>query len=74
MLLSSSISAAFAIAEVGKKGNMEAGWLPICGEVAKFCGHVTGALVSGLIAAILYFFILLYSIHSVVTHFSTVKP
>ncbi|RYR65643.1 hypothetical protein Ahy_A03g011571 [Arachis hypogaea] len=41
MLLSSSISAAVAIAHVGKKGNNHAGWLPICGQVPKFCDHVT---------------------------------
>ncbi|OMO76426.1 hypothetical protein CCACVL1_15666 [Corchorus capsularis] len=46
MLLTSSISAALAIAQVGKKGNTHAGWLPVCDQVPKFCDHVTGALVS----------------------------
>ncbi|KAL1365147.1 hypothetical protein HN51_013235 [Arachis hypogaea] len=63
MLLSSSISAAVAIAHVGKKGNNHAGWLPICGQVPKFCDHVSGALVAGFIAAILYLLIVLSSMH-----------
>ncbi|KAE8656397.1 CASP-like protein 1C3 [Hibiscus syriacus] len=37
MLLTSSISAASAVAEIGKKGNSHAGWLPICDQVPKFC-------------------------------------
>ncbi|KAK9131774.1 hypothetical protein Scep_011302 [Stephania cephalantha] len=32
MLLISGISAASAVAYVGKKGNSSAGWLPICGQ------------------------------------------
>ncbi|MED6132021.1 hypothetical protein PIB30_015385 [Stylosanthes scabra] len=68
MLLTSSISAAAAIAHVGKKGNSHAGWLPICGQVPKFCDHVSGALVAGFIAPILYLFIVLSSMHSVITH------
>ena len=64
LLLTSSISAAMAIADVGKKGNSHAGWLPICGQVPKFCDHVTGALVAGFSAAVLYFLLLLYSMHT----------
>lgn len=63
LLLTSSISAALAIAEVGKKGNSHAGWLPVCGQVHKFCDHVKGALISGFSAAVLYLVLLLYSIH-----------
>ncbi|XP_034916625.1 CASP-like protein 1C3 isoform X2 [Populus alba] len=47
MLLISSISAALAVAQVGKKGNSSAGWLPVCGQVTKYCNQVTGALVAG---------------------------
>ncbi|KAL9329344.1 hypothetical protein ACSQ67_004347 [Phaseolus vulgaris] len=65
MLLSSSVSAAVAIAHVGKKGNTHAGWLPICGQVPKFCDHVTGALVAGFAAAIIYFLLIFSSIYSV---------
>ncbi|KAF3451171.1 hypothetical protein FNV43_RR07578 [Rhamnella rubrinervis] len=61
VLLSSSISAALAIAHVGKKGNSHSGWLPICGQVPKFCDHVTGALIAGFIAAILYLVLLVYT-------------
>ncbi|MED6195763.1 hypothetical protein PIB30_041006 [Stylosanthes scabra] len=68
MLLTSSISAAVAIAHVGKKGNSHAGWLPICGQVPKFCDHVSGALIAGSIAPILYLLIVLSSMHSVITH------
>ncbi|KAL3576986.1 hypothetical protein D5086_022269 [Populus alba] len=47
VLLTSSISAALAIAQVGKKGNTHAGWLPICGQVPDFCDNVTVALIAG---------------------------
>ena len=63
-LLSSSVSAAMAIAHVGKKGNSQAGWLPICGQVRKFCNQVTGALIAGFIAAIIYLVLLLYTLHT----------
>ncbi|QCD84352.1 CASP-like protein 1C3 [Vigna unguiculata] len=65
MLLSSSVSAALAIAHVGKKGNTHAGWLPICGQVPKFCDHVTGALVAAFAAAIIYFLLIFSSLYSV---------
>nr|POF10431.1 casp-like protein 1c1 [Quercus suber] len=64
-LLTSSISAALAIAQVGQHGNSYAGWLPICGQVPNYCGHVKGALIAGFIGVILYALLLLYSIHTV---------
>ncbi|KAK2968486.1 hypothetical protein RJ640_030097 [Escallonia rubra] len=63
-LLISSLSAALGVSQVAKKGNAHAGWLPICGQVPKFCDHIAGALVSGFIAAIFYFLLLLYSLHN----------
>ncbi|PRQ28929.1 putative casparian strip membrane protein [Rosa chinensis] len=65
VLLASSVSSALAIAYVGKKGNTHAGWLPICGQVPKFCKHVTAALVAGFIAAILYFLLVIYTLYTV---------
>ncbi|EXC25512.1 hypothetical protein L484_009820 [Morus notabilis] len=65
MLLNSSISAALAIAYVGKKGNTYAGWLPICGQVPRYCGQVKGALIAGFIALIIYMALLLHAIHTV---------
>ncbi|XP_043689725.1 CASP-like protein 1C1 [Telopea speciosissima] len=65
MLLTSSISAALAIAYVGKKGNSHAGWLPICGQVSQYCDRVTGALIAGFIGTIIYLLLLLHSIHTV---------
>lgn len=65
MLLTSSISAALAIAQVGKKGNANAGWLPICGQVPKYCHQVTGALAAGFIGVVIHMLLLLYSIHTV---------
>lgn len=65
MLLISSESASVAIAYVGKKGNVYAGWLPICGQVRDYCDHVAGALVAGLGAVIIYVILLMYSIHTV---------
>ncbi|GMI95987.1 CASP-like protein 1C2 [Hibiscus trionum] len=64
MLLTSSISAALAIAYVGKEGNPNAGWLPICDQVRKYCNQVTGALIVGFISLILYLLLFLYSIHT----------
>ncbi|KAE9452582.1 hypothetical protein C3L33_15519, partial [Rhododendron williamsianum] len=65
-LLDSSISAALAIGYVGKKGNTQAGWLPICGQVPKFCDHANAALICGFVATIVYFLLVLYSLHSAV--------
>ncbi|KAG7962298.1 hypothetical protein I3843_09G059800 [Carya illinoinensis] len=61
VILDVNFSAALAIAHVGKKGNSHAGWLPICGQVPKFCDHATGALISGCIAVIIYLVLLLYT-------------
>lgn len=65
LLLDSSISACLAIAQVGKKGNTHAGWLPICGQVPKFCDRISGSLIAGFAASILYFLLLLFSFHNV---------
>ncbi|KAK6124343.1 hypothetical protein DH2020_017437 [Rehmannia glutinosa] len=70
LLLDSSISACVAIGDVGKNGNSHAGWLPICGQVPKFCDHVRGALIAGFVAAVAYFIILLYSLHNVMNLFA----
>ncbi|KAL2344040.1 hypothetical protein Fmac_005325 [Flemingia macrophylla] len=64
MLLSSSVSAAVAIAHVGKKGNTHAGWLPICGQVPKFCDHVSGALIAASAATIIYFLLIFSTLYS----------
>ncbi|GMI91536.1 CASP-like protein 1C2 [Hibiscus trionum] len=74
MLLTSSISAALAVAEIGKKGNSHAGWLPICDQVPKFCDHATGALIAGFAAAIFYLVLNLYSLHLVLAPLFPVKP
>ncbi|KAL8468023.1 hypothetical protein ACS0TY_031320 [Phlomoides rotata] len=70
LVLDSSISSCLAIGLVGKNGNSHAGWLPICGEVPKFCDHVTLALIAGVVAAIAYFLILLCSLHSLINLFT----
>ncbi|XP_051128902.1 CASP-like protein 1C2 [Andrographis paniculata] len=70
LLLDSSISACLAIGQVGKNGNSHAGWLPICDQVPKFCDHVGGALIATFVATIVYFLILLYSLHNVKNLFS----
>lgn len=69
-LLESSISACLAIGLVGKHGNSHAGWLPICGQVPKFCDHVTLAIIAGFVAVITYFLILVCSIHNLINLFS----
>ncbi|KAJ4729815.1 CASP-like protein [Melia azedarach] len=65
MLITSSISAALAVAQVGKGGNSSAGWLPVCRQVPKYCDRVTGALAAGFIGVLIYLLLLLYSIHTV---------
>ncbi|GMI82359.1 CASP-like protein 1C2 [Hibiscus trionum] len=74
MLLTSSISTALAEAVIGKRGNSHAGWLPICGQVPKFCDHVTGSLIAGFAAAILYLVLNLYSLYVVLAPLFPVKP
>lgn len=64
MLLSTSISAALAIAHVGKKGNYHAGWLPICGQFHKYCDQVTAGLAAGFVGIVLYLLLVLYSFYS----------
>ncbi|CAI0553933.1 unnamed protein product [Linum tenue] len=63
MLLVSSISAALAIAQVGKKGNSHAGWLPVCNQIPKYCSQTTAALVAGFVGLVVYFLLVCYSIH-----------
>nr|GMD60601.1 uncharacterized protein LOC109189836 [Ipomoea batatas] len=46
----SSISTCLALGQLGEKGNSHAGWLPICGQVPKFCDHVGGAMIPGFAA------------------------
>nr|GLL22902.1 CASP-like protein 1C2 [Ipomoea trifida]GMC70455.1 CASP-like protein 1C1 [Ipomoea batatas] len=65
MLLMSSVSAALAIAHVGKEGNSYAGWLPICDKFHKYCDQVAGALIAAFLAVILYLLLLLYTIHTI---------
>ncbi|KAM2366394.1 hypothetical protein ACFX1X_005090 [Malus domestica] len=74
LLLTSSMSAALAIAQVGKKGNTHAGWLPICGQVSKFCNHVSGALVAGILAAIFYYVLNLFILYNVLNPLFVAKP
>ncbi|KAM1320032.1 hypothetical protein EV1_004940 [Malus domestica] len=74
LLLTSSMSAALAIAQVGKKGNTHAGWLPICGQVSKFCNHVSGALVAGILAAIFYYVLNLFTLYNVLNPLFVAKP
>lgn len=64
MLLTSSISAALAIGQVEKNGNSLAGWLPVCGQVPKFCDQITGALAVSSIGVIIYMLLILYAIHN----------
>ncbi|KZV37149.1 hypothetical protein F511_15069 [Dorcoceras hygrometricum] len=66
LLLDSSISACLAIGQLGKNGNSNAGWLPICSRVPKFCDNVTAALVAGFVASITYLIIVIYSLHNLI--------
>ncbi|AQK93313.1 CASP-like protein 1C2 [Zea mays] len=65
MLLTGAVAATGAISQVGKSGNEHAGWLPICAQVQAYCGHVMGALIAGFVSLLLYFLIIMYSLHAV---------
>ncbi|KAJ6833831.1 CASP-like protein 1C2 [Iris pallida] len=64
MLLTAAVAAAGAVGQVGKKGNEHAGWLPICGQIPKFCDQVMGSLVCGFIAVLVYLVLLFHTIHT----------
>ncbi|CAN1129550.1 CASP-like protein 1C3 [Linum perenne] len=74
LLLTSSISAAVAIAQVGKHGNTHAGWLPICGQVPHFCDKLTISLVAGFVAAIVQALLLVYSLRAALSPVFAIKP
>jgi uncharacterized protein (TIGR01569 family) len=65
MLLVGAVAAAGAISDIGRNGNTHAGWLPICGQVRAYCGHVMGALIAGFVSLVVYFLIIMYSLHAV---------
>ncbi|WVZ97429.1 hypothetical protein U9M48_042969 [Paspalum notatum var. saurae] len=65
MLLTGAVAATGAISDVGKNGNTHAGWLPICGQVQAYCNHVMGALIAGFVSLVVYFLIIMYSLHAV---------
>ncbi|CAN6353281.1 unnamed protein product [Urochloa humidicola] len=65
MLLTGAVAATGAIADVGRNGNPHAGWLPICGQVRAYCGHVAGALIAGFVSLAVYFLIIMYSLHAI---------
>ncbi|RWR97513.1 CASP-like protein 1C1 [Cinnamomum micranthum f. kanehirae] len=64
MLLTASASAALAVGHVARKGDSHAGWIPICGQVPKFCDHVLAALILGFCGVFIYMFLLLHAIHT----------
>lgn len=64
MVLTGAVAAATAMSDLGKNGNSQARWLPICGQIPSFCDHVTGALACGFVAVVLHFIALLYSIYT----------
>ncbi|VAI70850.1 unnamed protein product [Triticum turgidum subsp. durum] len=50
---------------VGRNGNEHAGWLPICEQVHGYCNQVMGALIAGFVALVVYFLIIMHSLHAV---------
>ncbi|KAK3140412.1 hypothetical protein QOZ80_5AG0400610 [Eleusine coracana subsp. coracana] len=63
MVLTGAVAATGALSEVGKNGNTHAGWLPICVQVHEYCNRVMGALIAGFVALVVYFLIIMYSLH-----------
>ncbi|CAI0468678.1 unnamed protein product [Linum tenue] len=73
MVLTSSISAALAIAQVGKHGNSHAGWLPICGQVPHYCDKLIISLVAGFVAALVYLLLLVYTLRAALSPVFAIK-
>ncbi|KAI0492272.1 hypothetical protein KFK09_026541 [Dendrobium nobile] len=71
MLLTGAMASAGSISQVGKKGNVHAGWLPICDEVSKYCNQIMAALISGFIGLFLYTIIVL---HTITTELNPLLP
>ncbi|KAJ8501076.1 hypothetical protein OPV22_011628 [Ensete ventricosum] len=67
LLLTAAVAAAGALAHLGKRGNSHAGWLPTCGQIPSFCHHVMGALICAFVGAAAYLFLLLDTIHTVLS-------
>ena len=66
MLLTGAFGAAGSVAYTGKKGNRQAGWLPVCEQVPDFCDQITASLVCGFAGVLLYAAIALFSVSSAV--------
>ncbi|XP_020698441.1 CASP-like protein 1C1 [Dendrobium catenatum] len=71
MLLTGAMASAGSISQVGKKGNVHAGWLPICDEVSKYCNQIMEALISGFIGLLLHTIIVL---HTITTELNPLLP
>jgi uncharacterized protein (TIGR01569 family) len=67
MLLTGALAATGAISELGKHGNLHAGWLPICKQIPDYCDHVSGSLISAFVGLVVFVAIMLYNIHKIVS-------
>ncbi|KAG6402856.1 hypothetical protein SASPL_135070 [Salvia splendens] len=63
VVLVSGCSAATAIGFVGRFGQSETGWIPICDQVERFCDKVMVSIIISFVAAICLFLLTLMSAH-----------
>ncbi|GFQ01104.1 CASP-like protein 1f2 [Phtheirospermum japonicum] len=63
LVVLSGSSAAMAIGYVGRFGQSESGWMPICDRVPKFCDKIMASIVSSFVAVICLFVLTIMSAH-----------
>ncbi|KAL0331819.1 UNVERIFIED_CONTAM: CASP-like protein 1F1 [Sesamum calycinum] len=68
VLLLSGGSAAMAIGYVGRFGQPQTGWIPICDRVPKFCDKILVSIVSSFLAVICLLVLTIMSVHKLKSH------
>ncbi|XP_047955612.1 CASP-like protein 1F2 [Salvia hispanica] len=68
VVLVSGCSAATAIGFVGRFGQSETGWIPICDQVERFCDKVMASIIMSFVAATCLFLLTLMSAYKLKSH------
>ncbi|KAL3630871.1 hypothetical protein CASFOL_023855 [Castilleja foliolosa] len=68
LLLLSGSSAAMAIGYVGRFGQSQTGWIPICDHLARFCDKIMMSIVSSFVAVICLLVLTIMSAHKLKSH------
>ncbi|KAK1433960.1 hypothetical protein QVD17_10878 [Tagetes erecta] len=61
ILLAAGAGAVTAFAQVGKYGNSNAGWMPVCDNFGKFCHKISSSLILGYIVLFCYVLLVIIS-------------